>query len=194
MAELSFNKTGNAEGNADYHAVNLLLLAALWTFALWAYSRLPEQIPGHIGPSGVTRWDRRESGTWFLVPIIGSLNALLLYALAGVGEGGAAGVNTPQKKRLLALPREGQRYALKPMRRFMYGMVTWLLALMLFVQLAMYRTALAGGMGTGGARVLLLAILAFTAVPILMSVRLGRQISRRITEWEAMVPPEPLRQ
>lgn len=45
--------------NPDYrwlHAVNLLLLLGPWVFTIIAYPRLPEQIPAHIGTSGVTCW------------------------------------------------------------------------------------------------------------------------------------------
>jgi uncharacterized membrane protein len=99
------------------------------------YERLPDQIPAHVGPSGVTRWTPRESGVWWVLPLLGSFHAVLMYVLSTLANSGAAGINVPQKKRLLALPPEAQRYAMQPLRAFMFGMATWLLALMLWVQI-----------------------------------------------------------
>jgi uncharacterized membrane protein len=164
-----------------YHAANALLLIGLWAFTMYLYPHLPDRIPGHVGVSGVTRWDPRESGIWFLIPLLGTMNALVLYALAGAA-GGVDGISTPHRKRLKALPREAQRYALQPMRGFMYGMVSWVLLLMLFIQLMNYRIALAGSVGAFHGRTLIIGIVLFTAIPLIMVVVLSRTIRRRIDE------------
>lgn len=183
-AELGFNKSAEGESTARLHILNALLFAGLWGMTFFLYYRLPEMIPGHVGPGGAIRWEPRTSGTWFIAPILGTGSVLLMYALAGLGAGSPEAVNIPQKKRLLALPREGQRYAMRPLRVFMFGMATWLLVLMLYIQYSMYRIAMQAQAGAPDTGHLLPGILLMTAVPLLMAVRLSRVVGRRIDEWE----------
>jgi hypothetical protein len=184
-SDLDFNKQVVEPGNSRYHLLNAALLATLWGLTFALQGNLPDQIPGHIGPSGVTRWDSSTSGMWLLMPILGSIHALVLYALSGIGQHGLTGLNVPRKERLLAMSREGQRFAVRPVRTFMYLMAAWLLALMIGIQLVNYRVALAGGIDRQGSFALILGILAFTAIPVIMAIHLGRVIHRRADEWEA---------
>jgi hypothetical protein len=180
----SFNKPAESTGYVWLHALNVLLLLALWLFTFLMYERLPDQIPGHVGPSGVTRWTPRESGMWFVLPLLGSFHAGLMYLLSSLAGGGAAGINIPQKKRLLALSHEGQRYAMQPLRGFMYGMATWLLGLMLWMQVGMYRIAVAppDDRPTGG---LLAGSVVMTAAVLAGVYWLNRVVRRRIDAWES---------
>jgi uncharacterized membrane protein len=166
------------------HALNALLLVALWGFTVVRYGQLPEQIPAHIGPSGVTRWARRESGIWFMLPILGTFHASLMYLLSSLADSGASGMNTPQKQRLLALSREWQRYAMQPMRGFMFGMATWLLTLMLFVQYELQRVAVAAQTGDPATGRVVYVTVVMTAGVGLLAFLLYRAVGRRITEWE----------
>jgi hypothetical protein len=167
------------------HLLNALLFVGLWTFTIVAYQSLPDLVPGHVGTGGVTRWERRESGMWFVVPIMGTFSALLMYLLSTTADHGAAGINVPYKKRLLALPRDAQRYAMQPLRGFMYGMATWLLVLIWWVQYGLYRIAIAADAGVPYAGGMTTGTLLLTALPLLGTVWLARVIRRRITEWEA---------
>jgi uncharacterized membrane protein len=184
MTEATFNKPPESGSYVWLHVCNVLLLAGLWLFTIVVYERLPDQIPAHIGPSGVTRWTPRESGMWFFLPLLGSFHAMLMYALSTLADSGASGINVPQKKRLLALPREAQRYAMQPLRAFMFGMATWLLVLMLWIQVHMYRIAAAPAADrpAGG---LLSGTLVLTASVFVGVYILNRTIGRRIDEWEA---------
>lgn len=188
MPSVDFNKPEHPS-YSGYHIGNTLLFAALWGFTIVAWYSLPDQVPGHIGPGGVTRWDRRESGVWFLIPIMATINLLILYALSGIGESGASGFNTPHRKRLEAMPKDAQRFALLPTRSFMYAMASWLLILMLSIQIVMYAAARAGDVSSAAARGMIFGIIAFTGVPILLAVRLHRAIGRRIEEWERHATP-----
>ena len=163
------------------HAVNLLLLIGLWGFAVVAYAWLPDRIPAHIGTSGVTRWTDRQSGSWFLLPILSVFEAGFMYLLSRLVDAGPSGINVPQKKRLLALPREAQTYAIEPMRPFMYATATWLLLLTGMIQVAMYLTARSGGDVVSW---LLPAIIVFSLLPLLGVVWLSRAIGRRIDQWD----------
>jgi uncharacterized membrane protein len=184
MVDTTFNKPPGVGSYAWLHVLNVLLLVGLWLFTMVMYERLPDQIPAHVGPSGVTRWTPRESGVWWVLPLLGSFHAVLMYVLSTLANSGAAGINVPQKKRLLALPPEAQRYAMQPLRAFMFGMATWLLTLMLWVQIQLYRiaTARAGDRPTGG---LLAGTFVLTAAVFVGMYALNRAIRRRIDEWEA---------
>lgn len=174
-----------AHGYRALHALNLALLTGLWLFTAMAYGGLPDQVPAHMGVSGVTRWTSRQSGIWFLLPILGTFHAFLLYALSGLGSSGAAeGINLPQKKRLLTLPREGRRYALEPVRPFMFAMTAWLLALMLIIQYQLYAAARAGPAGDYPGW-LLWPALGLSLFPLVGVWWLNRRIRGRIDAWQA---------
>jgi hypothetical protein len=166
------------------HVINLALCLGLWAFTLAMYPQLPDMIPAHIGMSGVTRWVPRDGGMWFLLPILGSAHGLLMYALSGMASGSPAGINIPQKERLLALPRDGQRYAMEPLRTFMFGMVTWLFLLTGMLQVQLYIAAQAGAAGRDTRSNTLIAMLILALLPLAGVAWLSRAIRRRIAEWE----------
>jgi hypothetical protein len=170
--------------HARLHALNALLFVALWTFTFAMYPRLPELIPGHMGLSGVTRWVPRDSGMWLLLPLLSSFHGLLMYALSSMANGSPAGINIPQKDRLLELPREGQRYAMEPTRTFMFAMATWLFMLTGLIQVQIYLAAMAGEAGRGDYTYMLGTMLALALLPLAGVVWLSRAISHRIEEWE----------
>jgi uncharacterized membrane protein len=175
----SFNKPDERDDAVRWLSwVNAALFIGLWIFVIAAYSHLPERIPQHMGLDGQpTRMGDR--GIWFLLPIIMSTSLIVMYALAMTSMT-ADGFTVPQKKRLLALPREQQRYALQPMRGFLLGMATWLLALNWAIQLEMYHAARHGS-GSGYA---LPIILFFALLPLGAMVPLNRAVKRRIEELE----------
>jgi hypothetical protein len=182
-----FNKA-ETSGSTSYvwlHWANGVLLLGLWLFTILGYERLPDLVPGHIGPSGVTRWDAKQNSMWFILPLIGTVHSAVMYGLATAAASGASGFNVPAKKRLLALPKDGQRYAMQPVRGFMFGMATWLLGLMSAVQYHSYRVAMAGPGSDSGAGV----IIAVTALALVllgvMVVVLNRVVTRRIGAWES---------
>jgi hypothetical protein len=176
-------RTDRGRGYRWLHLLNVLLLVALWAFAIVAYPALPERIPAHIGTSGVTRWTERDGGFWFLLPILGTFEAAFVYLVSRIAESGASGINVPQKKRLLALPREAQVYAIEPVRGFMYGMAAWLLLLTGLIQAELYVTAVSGG---GVADWFLPLLLAFLLLPFAGVVWLSRAIRVRIDRWDAV--------
>jgi uncharacterized membrane protein len=182
--ETSFNKAAGG-GHTRLHVLNALLFVAMWGVTLYLYGQLPERIPGHIGPGGVTRWEARESGMWFMLPILGSGQLLLMYVLSVAVTGSAHSMNIPQKKRLLALPRAGQQYALQPVRGFMLALAAWLLALTTYIQFTLYRVAVAAQTAEPATGHLLLGVVVFSLVPLYMAFRLSRAVRLRIEEWEA---------
>jgi len=165
------------------HALNALLFIGLWVFVLATYGGLPDQVPQHIGPDGVvTRWTDRESGMWFLLPILLMTQIVLMYGIASATSS-AQGMNVPHKKRLLALPREAQAFALAPMRLFMYLLATWMIVLSWTIQLMMWRAAHAGGSAGGSSLWLLIAV---GLAPLAGVAVLGRAVGRRIDALESV--------
>lgn len=177
----SFNKPERAASPLRaLHALNALLLVGLWLFVVLAYGSLPDQIPHHLGAGGqVTRAGGR--GIWLLLPIMMSVNIVVIYGIA-LSFTTAAGFNVPHKKRLLALPRAAQRQALEPARVFMFGMATWLIVLSWALQLEIYHAAFAGR----GSGYMLPFTVAFTVIPLAGMWWLGRAIKRRIDEFEVI--------
>lgn len=184
-----FNKPAEAGSYLWLHILNGLLLAGLWVFTIAAWPLLPDLVPGHIGPSGVTRWDGKQNSFWFILPLIGSVHAVIMYGISTLANGSAQSFNMPQKKRVLALPMEGQRFVMEPMRGFMFAMATWLLVLMFYMQYTFYRVAmdaLTGEPDTSG----LLPFVGFMLVVVFVMVGwLHRSAGRRIDEW-ALHNPE----
>jgi uncharacterized membrane protein len=185
LSDDAFDEPAPARSWLWLHLLNIVLLAALWLFTIRTYGSLPDQIPGHVGPSGVTRWERRDGGMWFLLPLLGTFHALLMYVLSGLAGGGAQGINVPQKKRLLTLSPEGQRYAMQPVRAFMYGMATWLLVLMFWMQFQMYRLALAGPGAAAPAGGMMRGTVVMVVVLLAGTLWLRSAIIGRIDAWEA---------
>jgi hypothetical protein len=181
-----FNKPADAMPRYRLlHAINALLLIALWTYALLMYAHLPEQIPQHIGPGGeVTRWGGKR--IWFLLPILMSVHLVIVYGI-GMSVSTAAGFNVPHKKRLLALPREAQQIALQPVRGFLFGMGTALMLLGWAVQYAIHYGA---RHGTGWPPLLPL-IGAFLLLTILGAWRSSVLVRRRVAALEATLFDAP---
>jgi uncharacterized membrane protein len=187
MTTDSFNKPAARNwsgGHAWLHAVNAALLVGTWAFAITAYAGLPELVPGHVGPGGVTRWDPKGSSPWFILPAIGLINAVVLYGVSSLSSGTGQGVNVPDRKRFMALPPEGRRYALQPVRGFMYGMATWLLLLLGFMQVEMYRIAHAGPGAEVNHNLMLVVTGIMVALVVVAGLRMNRNIRRRMGEWE----------
>jgi uncharacterized membrane protein len=173
-------------GYAWMHVLNAALFVGYWTFTIMAYGSLPDQIPGHIGLHGVTRWEPKDGGMWFLLPIMSSVHVVLAYglsALAGATPG--AGMSVPFRNRILALPRDGQRYAMEPFRPFMYGMATWLLLLTMIIHHGMYRVALEAQHGEPRVGGMIWIIVASLGALVLGVIWQRRAIARNIDEWEA---------
>jgi magnesium-transporting ATPase (P-type) len=183
----TFNKPAARRGYVGIHATNVLLLALLWLLTIGLYAQLPDMVPGHMGLRGVTRWEPRGSGTWFLLPIMGTWSAALMYLLSLLVNGGAAAINIPRKKQILALPREAQTAILEPVRPFMFLMATWVLVLMCWLQWTFYRAAL-GGPGWRQDSASLGVMLVLMLLPFAGVFVLSRQVSVRLDAWSSRGP------
>jgi ABC-type amino acid transport substrate-binding protein len=188
MTETGFNKTTGG-GYGWLHALNALLLLGLWGFTIGAYAGLPDQVPGHVGPGGVTRWDAKQSSPWFIMPIIALVNAAVMYGVSAMASSSPGGLNGPARDELKKLPREGQIHAMEPMRGFMFGLATWLLVLTSFMQYEMYRIAHAGPDAAVATGRMMTFTLFMLALVLGMAFRSSKLVKRRIREWPSAHGP-----
>jgi hypothetical protein len=141
--------------------------------------------PGRIGLHGVTRWVPKQDSPWCLLPIMTLVHVTVMYGLAAAADAGAAaGFNVPSKKRLLAHSREGRRYAIQPMRGFLYGLATWVIVLTGYIQVRFYAFALGDRNGDGSTWGMLAFVAAMLTFVLFMGFRVSRIVARRIEKWE----------
>jgi hypothetical protein len=163
--------------------LNAALLAGYWFWCIRVWTALPAEIPGHFGATGqVTRWDATTPASWFGLTVIGTLTAGLPWLLGRFAHRypGSFNMASEQKERLLALPAEPRKYALEPMRVFLYLLAMCMLLLFFFLQTQIYRTAHGGEPGG----LLLLAVLLFGLGPLLGIPWMTRAMQRRTLEAE----------
>jgi hypothetical protein len=186
MTETAFTKAAPDPSHTWIHVVNGALLLGHWAFAIGAYGGLPELVPGHVGPGGVTRWDPKGSSPWFILPIISTVGVMMIYGMSAAASNTPAGLNMPSRKPRVTLPPEGQRYAEAPMRLFLYAKATWTLLLLVYNQYEMYRIAHAGPEVEVDAGNMLMVIGLMLAGVIAMFIYASLSVKRRTGEWETM--------
>ena len=144
--------------------VNLVLLAVLAGFALWAYPRLPGRIPTHFGIGGEPdAWSQRSVASWFLLPAIGAFLTLLMVFVAALVGRKPEYVNMPAKTKLLQLPREEQLPVLREVQLFVMRMNAIMLLSFLAIQWGSWRAAL--GLSSRGALLASMVLLLLLALP-----------------------------
>jgi uncharacterized membrane protein len=96
------------------HLLNAILLAALVGLSVLVYPDLPDRIPLHFGADGTPdRWGDRTILSWLMLPLIGALTAVVMYATAHYIPRRPQSFNMPDKKKLLALPRPEQEWVMR---------------------------------------------------------------------------------
>jgi hypothetical protein len=79
---------------------------------------------------------------------------------------------------------------MQPFRGFMFGMATWLLALMGYVQYNTWRIAMRGPDGDAGVGLMLAVVGLMLLLVLAMAFWLNDAIKRRLTEWEQQHAPD----
>ncbi|HLM67692.1 MAG TPA: DUF1648 domain-containing protein [Longimicrobium sp.] len=128
-----------------YHLLNAILIILLVAGSVWAYPRLPERIPVHFSLSGEPdRWEARSPASWFLLPAIGIVMALVLHAMSVYGARRPEVWNLPEKQKFLALHPPDQAPIIARMQEFMARVGVAVTALFCVIQAGIY-SASAGG-------------------------------------------------
>lgn len=123
--------------------INLLTVAGLWAFAVWAFPRLPDRIPLHFGVDGTPdRWGEPSAVNWFLLPVVVLALNLLLVVLGRWMQRRPSLINLPGGQRIDELP-EGARAAVMHLMGKTLAVVQLMMnGVFVLVQTAQYAAAM----------------------------------------------------
>ncbi|MBT8404566.1 MAG: DUF1648 domain-containing protein [Gemmatimonadetes bacterium] len=148
--------------------VNAILLFVVVGYAVWAWPRLPTEIPAHFGIDGrVDRWAATTPFEWFLLPAIAVLSWLGMIAVGKFATARPQRINLPGGQSLADYPESVHPAVREHVRAFVALATTELLVIFGLLVLAQFRTAT----GSDG-QPLILAVLAIAVLssPIMLSV------------------------
>jgi uncharacterized membrane protein len=151
-----------------FDLVNRGLIVVLVGAAIWAWPRLPDEIPTHFGLDGqADAWSPTTLFSWFLVPI----SALILMALIGwlrrLIPRKPRWVNLPDKTKLEDLPEVARRPVVEALSGLLAMVQTEVLVIFGLIQMGSYRAA--HGQESQGLIILVLLI-AILSSPVLLIV------------------------
>lgn len=148
--------------------VNAILAMAVVGYAVWAWPRLPAEIPAHFGVDGrADRWAATTPFEWFLLPAIAVASWLAMTVLARFVASRPHRINMPGGGSLADYPEAVHPAVNRHMRLFVALATTELLVIFGLIAVAQFRTA------TGGdGQPLILAVLAIAVLssPLMLSV------------------------
>jgi uncharacterized membrane protein len=155
----------------------LALLAALVLFSAVTFGDLPASIAQHFDASGApTRFEETSLVSWFALPAIAAFTWGLMTVVGAQLPAHPELFNFPQKARFLALPPSHRGPVIAEMRAFLEATGVLVVALLLVVQLMVWRVATQGSAGALAKAPLVGAVL----LPVLLLLwlpRLGRAVS-----------------
>lgn len=168
-----------------YRLLNAILIILLIAGSAWAYPRLPEEIPVHFSLTGEPdRWEARSPVSWFLLPAIGVVMALVMHAMSAYGAGRPEVWNLPEKRKFLALHPPDQAPIIARMQEFMARVGVAVTALFCVIQTGIYSAS------AGGEEWLPLWVTAGIGVMVLVigvgAVRLNGVVGRMVREAHAL--------
>jgi molybdate transport system substrate-binding protein len=153
-------------------------LAVLWIGSIVMYPDLPPRVPLHFNFAGEPdRWGQRSPTMWFLIPVVATAVAALMFALGRWSTRRPDLMNFPGKEDLIALPPEHRGPAI----RQLVAMTDWIglcvVVCLLIVQYAIYAAAL----GRDSAGLIPFSVLIGCIGPLaailIQSARIGRAVS-----------------
>jgi uncharacterized membrane protein len=151
-----------------FGGLNLLLFLFMLALAIWAWPRLPDQIPTHFGIDGrPDAWSPKTVWSWFDLPVIALLIAGLLGLTAKLPRWKPQWTNLPDRRKLTDLHPAARPPVLEMLEGFMALIQTQILVIFLLIQVAAYRAAL-GHPGQG--IMITVLILALVSSPFFLVV------------------------
>ncbi len=144
------------------------LALTLWAGALWAWPRLPEQIPRHFGVNGLPdAWGPRSAVAWFGLPAVALLLTALLWTLGPLMRRYPRLVNLPGGQRLETLPAGARARVIEVVQETLMLLGLEVLLILGLIQLAEWRAAV----GEPDQRLVLAAlVLALVSSPFFLVV------------------------
>jgi uncharacterized membrane protein len=123
-----------------------ILAWACWVllvvFSVATFPELPAELPRHLNTAGeVTRSEPKTWVSWMLLPLIALVTQALLTGLEFILPKRPDLFNFPEKDRLLALPPEYQRDAVREMQMLLQVIGIVVMLVFGIVQVMMWRSA-----------------------------------------------------
>lgn len=154
----------------------VLLLVVHVLFAVVVYWELPAEIPRHFDAAGVpTRFEATTPFTWFSLPAIAVATWAFMAFIARQLPTHPEWFNIPQKDRFLALAPAHRAPVIEEMRAVLSVASALVTALLLVIQLLMWRVATGGAAGPLGQAPLALSVL-FVPLMLVWLPRLRRAV------------------
>lgn len=149
-------------------AVNAILVLGVVGYAVWAWPRLPAEIPAHFGIDGqADRWAATTPIEWFMLPAIAVLCWAGMMAVGRFAIARPHRINLPGGRSLADYPEAVHPPVKEHLRGFIALATTELLVIFGLIVVAQFRTA------TGGdGQPLVLAVLAIAVLssPLMLAV------------------------
>ncbi len=165
----------------------ILLLAHIPLLIIWfslaagVYGGLPESIPTHFDATGTPdAFMKRSYTSWFLLPVIGLVSALLIVVSTAVSERFPKFMNVPNKAAFLALSDEQRKPLTSMMGAFLATMSLTVVAFLAVLHFDTWRVAHGYASGLSWLSMTAFVLLMVFAVggSILFSVRFGKLVSK----------------
>ncbi len=106
------------------HLLNVLVVLALFIYAVATYAGLPPRIPVHFTESGFPDgWADKSWSAWLTLPLVALGLTCLFYAttfLVDLAKKHPGWLSLPRKKEFLALPEEKQAPVWRKMKSMLY--------------------------------------------------------------------------
>jgi len=151
-----------------FDAVTILLIVGLIGFSVWAWGRLPEQIPTHFGIDGrPDAWSARSLVSWFLIPAFAVAITLVMLGARTLCRKFPQLVNLPSGTRLADMPEPARQPILAELAGFLALVQTQILIIFGIIQVATFRAAM--GSESRGLMIAVL-VLAILTAPLLLGL------------------------
>jgi uncharacterized membrane protein len=169
-----------------FNSLNALLILGMVSFAIWAWPRLPDQIPTHFGVEGLPdAWSEKGFWSWFGVTSVGIGIALSMSLFTYLLPRKPHWVNLPDRRKLSDLPEAARPPVIEMFSGFLAMVQTQLLIIFALIQAGAWKSAM--GESSQGVMivVLLLSILTSPFLLVVFFLRLqgalnrGQELARR---------------
>lgn len=149
-------------------ALNTLLAGGVVAHAVWAWSRLPAEIPAHFGLDGQPdRWTTTTASSWFWMPSAAIASAVLLWGLREWAVRRPGALNLPGGKKLEDYDARVRPGIIEHIRLTLAIVSTELLVIFGLIQIGSFRTAMGG---SGENSILAVLAIAMLSSPVLLIV------------------------
>ena len=155
------------------------LLAAYWLMCALLYPRLPARIPRHFNIQGQPdAWTDNPAAFWFLLPLVGTVLVLLMFGAGALSRRVPHLWNVPEKRTFLTLSADQREPIVRRLLSVIDLAALYTLLILVVVQSAMFRVAVAGSGSFG----VMFHIVLWGGLVVLMiySIRLHGEVKQMV--------------